>query len=96
MKNDPIYVITIIVNEDVNSNTRCVGFYHDLTSAIESVQNNDGDMHENYYKYAVIEEKFPGINCTNTFHNWFVWFDSWYIPCDVPDTYKNMINFGIG
>lgn len=96
MKNDPIYVITTIVNEDVNSNTRCVGFFYDIYDANEAVVSNMGDMCENYYKYVVIEEKFPGINCTNKEQWWYVWNGTKYMCCAVPESYKNTINFGIG
>lgn len=98
MKNDPIYVITTIIGNDImdREDSRCVGFCHELIETQYSVVNNLGDMHESWYKYVVIEEKFPGINCTNNNQWWYVWDNSKYISCECPESYKNVINFGIG
>ncbi len=96
MKNEkPIYTVTCLVNDHLMSGVECVGFFHELAPAKRSVMVNDGDLHENYYKYVVIEEKFPGLYCVNKNNKWFVWDNSKYISCECPESYKNIINFAM-
>lgn len=39
---------------------RTVGFFHDFADAELAVMENDCDINETIYKYAVIEEVYPG------------------------------------
>lgn len=40
---------------------RTVGFFHDFADAELAVMENDCDINETIYKYAVIEEVYPGL-----------------------------------
>lgn len=86
--------------------TRTPCFYHTLKDAKYTVENNVGDIWEYCYQYAVIEEVDIGLYpyCGKR------WFYKWeideppscrpykgrYVPIDIPEELKNVVNFAIG
>ncbi len=89
---NPIFPITSIKNND----QRCIGFFHNFDEANEYVLNFGNIIREDYYEYVVIEKKFPGAYCLETFQEWFIWNGKSYESCEVPNEYRNVINFAIG
>ena len=51
--------------------TRCIGYYDDLSVAIKALNENSCDLHETCYWYAVIEEIGQGIYPSNKGEWWF-------------------------
>lgn len=97
---EPIYTITTVRSPSLNS--RCVGFFHELETAIKAVEDNDLDIsEEGYYHYAVIEKVGPGFyNLSNIdveeHEIWFRWRNGGYDNCFKPDQFKRTVCFGIG
>lgn len=97
MKYNKIYTICVIqVNSDGTHDRRTVGFSFYKNQAIEWVERNDGDMHEESYQYAVVEEFAPGVYYLATYQQWFKWVDGKYVPTDKPNDYACISNFAMG
>ena len=94
---NPIYTITTI-RGPLSRNTRCVGFYHELETAIEAVKDNAMDINEaGYYHYAVVEKVNIGIYNFEMEEHWFRWHpEKGYQPCEKPENFKRIVAFGIG
>lgn len=77
---------------------RCFGYYHSLLHAILEVCDNECDIHENYYKYMVIEQIEEGIHPVVLDEVWYVWVEcgQCYIPTDRPACVDNYCNFALG
>ncbi len=100
MKNDPIYVITMMRSKDYfeKFRERVVGFFHEKENAENHLLKNYGDIYENEYDLAVIEETYPGlfsINDTRWFYK-YVPDTEKYFPIGEPEEFKQVINLGIG
>lgn len=79
----------------------CVGWYEDFLEAETAVVNNWGNLHNDMYEYAIIEEMEPGICMSD--RNRFLY--KWNSACDqyerieddkIPQEVKTCSNFGIG
>jgi hypothetical protein len=100
MKNDPIYVITMMRSKDYfeKFQSRVVGFYHEKQNAEEAVLANSLDIYECEFDLSVIEETEPGEYALST-DRWFYTYDpitEKYFPIEEPDEFKQVINLGIG
>ena len=83
---------------------RCFGWYADYETTEESVINNETDICEFYYNYAVIEKAYEGLYGTS--HSVFeehgqVWFKfnekaGKYEHVETPEWAKNRFGWGIG
>lgn len=97
---NPIYTITT-VRAALAAGSRSVGYFYDLQTAKEAVEENDLDICEcGYYKYAVIEEVYQGLY-TYTFErkeHWYVWNNEkeQYVPCEKPERFKNTYGWSLG
>ena len=94
-----IYTITMFENFDITKNyTRCVGFFLDLEEAKKAVKNNQCDINECCYNYAVIEKISEGIYSPN-YDRWFYEYDlsnNQYVEMEEPEPFKGIYNFSIG
>lgn len=86
------------LNENDEYGSRCVGFTNNLKDAFVIVLRNVNDIHEQTYKYAVIEEiNEPGLYPDVESEKWFEWTGDKYYPLiDKPKQFKNYGNFAIG
>ena len=82
---------------------RTVAWYSDLKTAKKCITENWGDIHETGYNYASIEETLSGLYPFIEKEHWYEWKgkskkigDGKYIPCEKPERFKNVVNFGIG
>ena len=93
----PIYTITTL-RGSLHGGRRCVGFYHELESAITSVEENDMDINEaGYYHYAVIEKVNIGMYNFAMEELWFKWHpEKGYQVVAKPKNFKSTIAFGMG
>jgi len=94
---NPIYTITTLRGSLYDRN-RCVGFYHELETAIKAVEDNEMDINEmGYYHYAVVEKVNIGIYNFEMEEHWFKWWpEKGYVPIDKPDNFKRIVSFGMG
>lgn len=97
-----IYLIAVI--EDINeneyssmSNSRTIGYFSTLEEAKAAIETNCCDMHEDCYKYAVIEEVTDGLYtaCISSSF-WCKWKDNKYVSINKPDELKFITGFTIG
>lgn len=77
---------------------RTWGFYSDVNRAISALHNNETDMHEYFYDYAIIEEYDEGICNDMSHYQWFKWDDErdGYFEIDEPRCVSRMCCFAIG
>lgn len=78
---------------------RNVGYYTDLGDAINCVSNNDGDIWETIYTFAMIEEIQEGLYGSAGSHTWwFKWnnMNQQYESMDMPDLAANKFGFIMG
>lgn len=79
-------------------NRRCWGWYKKLNDAIQAIEENRLDMHENEFTYAVIEKVPHGV-CPIIIDQcrWFIWEGSHeeghYSKCDKPKWSIGTINW---
>lgn len=102
----PIYTILVTHTCYIDDKTyfpefgesRLVGFYHDLDTAISKVKENACDIHEYLYDYAIIEKVMPGIyQATEEDRLYFKWTEDFgYVQVHMSDEFKHFIGFGIG
>jgi hypothetical protein len=77
--------------------SRTIGYALTLEEAKRWIRQNVYDIHENYYKYVVIEEVEPGIYAsTDAKSFWFKWTRSGYKPIQKPGQLKQVVGFTIG
>ena len=85
---------------DWGKSHRIVGFFKDLETAKQAVEENWGDLYEDgYYKYAIIEEREDGLysHCESPlFYKWEGTIkDGGYKPIDRPEATNGFCNFTI-
>jgi len=90
-----IHVITTIDDKKFPYGSRTVGFYFDLEIAIDEVENNSCDIHENSFKYCVIESITQGLYIYDIKGIWFEWKEESYIQIKKPEKFKG-VGYGIG
>ena len=76
---------------------RTVGFFHDFADAELAVMENDCDINETIYKYAIIEEIYPGLypRGAKRFYK-FNCKEDRYEPIAKPDCVSDYDVFSIG
>lgn len=93
----PIYTITLLARE-LTQHTRCIGYKESLDDACNSVEINEGEMHEALYSHVVIEEHEPRLWSGGKQVAWYEWDKSSYswkrIPN--PDFATNVSGYGMG
>jgi len=91
------YTITVFVDYDEKGihNSRCVGYYTNFADADEDVKNNNLDIHEYTYTYAVIEKMEEGLYPLAK-ERWFYEWDGGYKPMEEPKELIFYTNFCIG
>lgn len=95
-ENKLIYVVTAIEPDTYSS--RAFGYFFSLGEAMESVTNNEGDLHECLYTHAVIEAFPAGLWRMPISEFWYRWdfnIQSW-AACDKPIFANGVVNWGIG
>ena len=94
----------IMVAEDMGfvidhmGSTRIVGYYGELETALTAVKENRCDIYENTYKYAIVEEVFPGLYPFAP-NRWVFEYNrrtGEYNLIDEPPVYLNYANLTIG
>ena len=76
---------------------RTIGYVLTLNEAKYIIKNNCYDIHENYYKYAIIEEVGPGIySSTDTKSFWYRWTRNGYRRIQKPSQLSQVVGFTIG
>ena len=80
-------------------NSRTIGYATTLEEAKHWVETNACDIHEDYYKYVVIEDVAPGIyTSTDSTSIWYKWSKARekYIPIEKPTQLNQIVGFTIG
>jgi phosphoribosylformylglycinamidine (FGAM) synthase PurS component len=76
---------------------RTLGYFLTLEEAKYVIKNNVNDIHENYYKYAIIEEVSPGLyTSTESKTYWYMWTLRGYRRIKKPEQLKQLVSFTIG
>ena len=76
---------------------RVPGYFITQQAAIDVVEKNRCDIHENCYKYAVIEELSSGLYPDDLSEPLFYeWKDGKYQRIDRPTEWESVCNFTIG
>lgn len=95
-----MYFITTIedFNEHSTKHSRCVGYFSDLNRAKEVLTENQCDLFETIYNYAVIEKVAEGLYQYDLNPLWFKWSreEECYKEIDKPKEARNIVGFGIG
>jgi len=96
-----IYTITVFESLDEKYgiiNSRCMGYYSNPWDADEDVRNNNLDIHEYLYKYAVIEKVREGLYPCCIKRWFYKWddVDKLYEPIEEPECVKGFANFWNG
>lgn len=78
--------------------SRLVGWYPKFDMANLSVKENNGDMYETCYKYALIEECKRGLYHPASKRWWYEYNKEKdeYVPIDEPNFIKGFCGFTIG
>jgi hypothetical protein len=103
-KSKTIFVVTTMRIPDENTKkffdnrSRSVGWFPTLKLAEKCVVNNYGDICEFTNNFCVIEEVESGIYNCNQKEYWYKWNKEKekYQPCQKPECYRCVINFGLG
>lgn len=92
------FITTIQIKNNQIQSTRCVGYVSDLDLAKEIIENNEYDLNETIYNYALIENIPEGIYQYDMSPLWFKFneLDEKYKPCEIPECCKNNVGFGMG
>lgn len=83
-------------------NKRVVGYFEDIETAKEVVEDNAGGIHEcGHFPYCVVEEQAEGLyGMNNNFENawWYKWDDKEdaFKPIDKPESLEIAVMFGMG
>jgi hypothetical protein len=106
-----LYTITTIVPGWLSAKSRRYGDKRtpavctSLERAREIIENNEGDIFETSYRYAVIETVFPNILYSYFGQKeyrqlWYKWEGSTergrYVRCRKPREYRKVVGFAIG
>lgn len=103
-----IYTITMLEKVKKSENgfpdfgtTRCVGYFGNITDAVESVKYNVLDLRECVYDYALIECVHEGIYrpAYGNDERWLYKFNEdvqHYEPVKIPDFLKKYCGFSLG
>lgn len=77
---------------------RCVGWYDNIDEAKNAVINNFSDMHEDMYKFAIIEEVTQGIKIPDVSRVVFAWNANTneYEEINLPKELEDLCSLGIG
>jgi len=91
-------IYTIHVMEKLGSPHygRTFGWYPYEEWAKRAVKNNECDIHECSYLYAVIEEFEYGVFPLRKREWWYKWNGKKYISIDKPKKEKRIVNYGMG
>ena len=79
--------------------SRTWGWFERLEDAQEAIENNYGDMFENYYGHALIEKVADGVmfGCEEPEEHWYYWKGTWedggYVPDVKPESCESVIHF---
>jgi len=93
--NMKLYFVATI--EDLSGDiSRVVGFFGTLDEAIDVIEKNKCDIHENCYKYAVIEGLEPGLYPDDLDPIFFEWIDDKYQHIERPKEWEGLCGFTIG
>ena len=77
--------------------SRTIGYFLTLEDAKRVVKNNICDIHEDYYRYAVIEEVEPGLySSTESKSFWYRWTARGYRRIQKPSQLNQVVSFTIG
>jgi hypothetical protein len=77
--------------------SRTIGYALSLEDAQRWVENNVCDIHEYYYKYAIIEDVAPGFySSVDSKSIWYKWIDGKYQKIDKPAQLSQLFGFTIG
>ena len=77
--------------------SRTIGYFLTLEEAKRVIKNNIYDIHENYYRYAVIEEVEPGLySSTESQSIWYKWTTRGYRRIQKPGQLSQIVGFTIG
>lgn len=99
LNREPIYTVTTL-RGTIHDGIRCVGFTHELQTAIDMVEDNAMDINEcRYYHFAVIEKVLPGFYGIELDHVWFKWDNvkkGYQRLTEKPEQFKRICGFGIG
>ena len=92
------FISTIQIKNNQIQDTRCVGYVSDLNLAKEIIKNNEYDLNETIYNYALIENIPEGIYQYDMSPLWFKFneLNEKYESCEIPECCKNNVGFGIG
>jgi hypothetical protein len=78
---------------------RCWGFFDDFIQAEQAVINNDSDIYECEYEYAVLEEHHMGTIAMGTGRMFWYRYNQdteQYEKIDPPKWSQNVVHWGIG
>ena len=92
-----MYFITTIDSKD--GDTRCVGYYKTFKEAERVVTNNECDIYETCYDYAIIEHIKEGLYQYDYHPTWYKYQSSkaGYVKTDIPAfANSNNIGYAIG
>ncbi len=83
MKPETIYTVTVVrVNGLDDRVKRCWGWFRNRSDAVACVKTNDGDIFEEFYQYAVIEEMTEG-SMADLLREW--WYRAYF---DTEDAFR--------
>lgn len=92
-----MYFITVLdIENDMVSDSRCVGYVDKVEDAIEIIKENCCDIFEYTYKYAVIENVPMGIYQCDMKPKWFKMDYKLDEVAECESPLKNQVGFGIG
>jgi len=77
---------------------RCFGYHEDKQSALEAVDLNLADMHEDTYNWLVVEKISAGLHVQPEEEIWYAWddgLDKW-VHADKPVFSEKIVNWSIG
>ncbi len=75
---------------------RVPGFFETQERAIDVIKNNKCDIHENCYRYAVIECLEPGLYPDDLDPLFYEWIDGRYQRIEKPKEWEGICGFTIG
>lgn len=88
-----IYLIS--AHSEDGRKSRAFGYYPDLTSAYEAVEEDLGAMHESLYTHLCIEQVLPGIHGEARVVAWYRWSGGlWHDVVVGPPWAKDIVNLG--
>ena len=97
MKEDSIYLITVMSHTFFPRHMRCWGWYPNITDAQKALDNDTFSMSEGLYDYAVIEKVNCGIPAIGEVVEWRQYKNGkWSLLEKEPMRFEGTVNFGIG